>query len=177
MKTANPPISCLTGDPIQLPSTGEWICPDGGTGAYTITNPMDRRQLRNRIPPLMFNIPSPVSPSIPQTTAQPEPFIDFKNCRRHQAPPNYTYIWNGVTCQLVSLKDAPAYIKQLQAQGIDTGATGDTGGGLDNIGSQVSRFLSEHPILALAGVAGLVYMFASKGMKPKSREVVSTTRY
>lgn len=176
----SPTINCLLGNPIQLPSTGEWLCPDGATGAYTITNPMDYKILKAKLPPLLINrttiIEPPLNPSTPAPTPS-LPTLDVKNCRRHQAPPNYTYVWNGYNCQLVALKDVDAYVKQLQSAGVNTTGTGTTSAGFGDIGSLLSEAISAHPMLVLAGVAGLIYMFANKGMKPKSREVVSTTRY
>lgn len=108
--------------------------------------------------------------------------LPVKNCLRHQAPPNYTYVFNPANgaCILTPLANAAILQAQLNSQAAaSAGAqtvTGDSAGSIFD-GGGISQIISEHPVLALAAVAGIAYMFAGRGMKPKSREVVSTTRF
>lgn len=173
MPSAIPDINCFHGDPY-LGADGAWHCQ--GDTVPPATNAQIRRtalppfiKMSMMLPPIKVD---PIDPA-PTVTTQT---LDIKNCRRRQAPQNYTYIWNGSSCVLVALADAPAYIRQLQHVGIDNNtSTGNNA--LGAVGANLGALISQHPVLVLAAVGGLAYVFAGRGMKPKSREVVSTTRY
>lgn len=171
MPSATPDIACFVGSPY-LGGDGRWHC-EGDTVPRATNAQLQKMSLPPFIKMSMMMPAIKVEPISAAPSA-----IDIKNCRKHQAPPNYTYMWNGSTCVLVALADLPKYLQQQAAGTPTTGSgagssLGDLGGGVAGI----TNFFSAHPFLSLGLVAGAVYMFAGQGMKPKSREVVSTTKY
>jgi hypothetical protein len=169
MPSATPDINCFVGDPY-IGNDGNWHCQGDSVP------PVTAFQLRKmNLPPFIK-----MQMALPSVKVDPSPTVQtlpYKNCLRHQAPPNFTYVYNPANgnCLLVALADAPRIQQQLNQQATGSGTTTSDAG--SDILASGKNFVSQHPILTLALVAGAAYMFAGKGMKPKSREVVSTTKY
>lgn len=179
MASATPNINCFHGQPY-MGNDGQWHCVGDSVP------PANEVQIRRMNLPTFVKMqmvngtPSVKVDPTPTTQTLPVPVV-HKNCLRHQSPPNFTYVYNpkNGNCILVALADAPALQQQLnQAAGVSGNGTADGGAAGDSDAvNQIKGFIAENPFLTLIGLAGVAYFIGGRGMKPKSREVVSTTKF
>lgn len=154
MNTCN----CLHGQPVQ-DSAGNCMCIDSPViGADGIIK-------------YLGNIRKPLSDANASilTSFTPDPNTPIKGCG--PAPLGYKYVWDGTRCNLVV--DYNYSPSNATGQSLQTGSTSGAGF-LDSL----SNAARNNPGLALLALFGIGYTVLKGGqMKPKTREVVSTTRY
>jgi hypothetical protein len=90
-------------------------------------------------------------------------------CASLRAPAGYQYIWTGNQCALVVNYDVD---RRVPANTVSNSS------GTPNVAASVQSIVANNKgLFVIGGLIAGWYLLNAQGMKPKQREVVSTTRY